>query len=761
MSFGPFPNDPGLGITIPQLPPQAVLASRYLRPSGGDDSAAMIDALTNFAPFAYPTIVLGPGTFLWNSAVPAFARSTPTTVTGAGIGKTIIQLSGGAPRAFDFNKIADYDTFSQITLQDFTVDCNNIGGLHHVVIGTKQAGVNQYLLNFDQITVRRVQTINVPSCQTLGNYATNVNNRLNIALAGWHHNNPGNDIQTVITNILIEDCDFKGGNVGIVVAGGGGQGVAQAPTALAAVPSGVGGTLPTDTYFYRVVGFDNNGNPGKMSAEVTAAVVGPTGSVALTWAAGAGDGPNYQVWRGTAYGREDTFYTVNGATAFIDTGAAGTIGRMPIGVDCFIDNIVIQRIRTSTLGVPAQYGTQQGIQIGSLGFGGKYTVRDCYGFGYADNFIEIDGNSFALIENCLADGLGAGTVDGYTLGAFSTPRDRTRTTIYRNCGVRYGDGAGGVLGISPPGWGINGLDCADSFPGAYVGPVVLDGCYVLDTSGDWGCNGRIARIAGAIPRVSIINTRLEQPTKKISLTASITEYGITWAGITNAIDYPCRLIIRDTSMDVRGTVALNAFSEGWASVLLSAGTFSLDIDNLVTTVNLPGSANHSHAGIYIPNSTIGTQILPSLIKRYVPSQVGDNAAQGLTVGDTAHVVITDKLVLEECDFTKLGGGSSELSLSVPSAAAKIFLIRPRYHGAFPVAQSAIAVTASPFVYNNLDGYPEAITVQGGAVTKIEYSTGGAYFDTGVTQGVFRLDNSDFMRVTYTVAPTMEKFPLNK
>ena len=65
------------------------------------------------------------------------------------------------------------------------------------------------------------------------------------------------------------------------------------------------------------------------------------------------------------------------------------------------------------------------------------------------------------------------------------------------------------------------------------------------------------------------------------------------------------------------------------------------------------------------------------------------------------------------------------------------------------------VTASPYVYTNNTGNDQSEIVQGGTVSKIEYSrNGGAYIDVGSIAGMFQLSPLDSLRVTYTVSPTI-------
>jgi hypothetical protein len=190
--------------------------TKFLAPSGGDDSAAMQTALNLGG-----LIVLGPGTFLWNTQVPAFKRSTPTAVIGSGIGKTFIKLSSGAPRAFDLNKVADGDTFTGIRLADFTVDCNSIGGLHHVVIGNYQAGALQTRFNVTGLRIQRVNTINVPSQTTTGTYNIATLHRVNVHIAIVDSANQAT--QYSLTDVQIDDCVFGasggGGDEGVFLGG--------------------------------------------------------------------------------------------------------------------------------------------------------------------------------------------------------------------------------------------------------------------------------------------------------------------------------------------------------------------------------------------------------------------------------------------------------------------------------------------------------------------------------------------------------------
>ncbi len=100
------------------------------------------------------------------------------------------------------------------------------------------------------------------------------------------------------------------------------------PTLVSATPSTTGGTLATGTYYYVVTALGTTGETLK-SNELSAAVTGPTGSVALVWPAVQG-ATGYRVYRGTAAGAESVYYAPGNVTTYTDTGAASTAGTPPV-----------------------------------------------------------------------------------------------------------------------------------------------------------------------------------------------------------------------------------------------------------------------------------------------------------------------------------------------------------------------------------------------------------------------------------------------
>ena len=124
------------------------------------------------------------------------------------------------------------------------------------------------------------------------------------------------------------------------IAAGGGLKVPPLPPLFNATPSASGGTLASGTYCYTVVPVDSLANEGQPSADACPVVTGPTGSVSIALGgfvpAGAA---TYHIYRTTGMPVEDDYqtnktvwFTSTLASAFVDTGAAGTAG-LPAQMD--------------------------------------------------------------------------------------------------------------------------------------------------------------------------------------------------------------------------------------------------------------------------------------------------------------------------------------------------------------------------------------------------------------------------------------------
>jgi hypothetical protein len=186
-------------------------------PTDGSDALVVIQARID-ALDGNGTLELPAGTFtLDNAAATALLLPRDATglrIRGAGAGATVLKLTTATPRAFDCDRVADHDVFSNITIEDLTVDCDSVPSLGHthVLFGNKPRGGTSNRLNFEDITIRRCTIVNVPTD------FTNAVVRYGIAISPCQ-SNPGEATQNYAKRILVEDVDVDGGNAGVNVIG--------------------------------------------------------------------------------------------------------------------------------------------------------------------------------------------------------------------------------------------------------------------------------------------------------------------------------------------------------------------------------------------------------------------------------------------------------------------------------------------------------------------------------------------------------------
>ncbi|MGC1176518.1 MAG: glycosyl hydrolase family 28-related protein, partial [Candidatus Saccharimonadales bacterium] len=195
--------------------------------TGTNDSAdAVQSAITAAAAATNGGVVyFPPGTYSFSNSgnPPAIPKnlSQRILIRGAGVDITTVKLSSATPRFLDFAATNTGDTLGNVEISDLTVDCNNQGGIHHVIIGTLANGTITPQVNIQDVTVRRCRTLNVPIVGTSGSPSTG---RRNVFLSVFHSSGglPQNNIQ----RIVVEDCEFNGGNYGIGIYGAAPIGIA-------------------------------------------------------------------------------------------------------------------------------------------------------------------------------------------------------------------------------------------------------------------------------------------------------------------------------------------------------------------------------------------------------------------------------------------------------------------------------------------------------------------------------------------------------
>src|SRR3970040_345995 len=107
------------------------------------------------------------------------------------------------------------------------------------------------------------------------------------------------------------------------------QALIAAPVQSAAVTAATGGTLAAGTYYYKVTAINATGE-SIGSNEQSIATTGSTSKNTINWATVAG-ATSYRIYRGTAAGLENRYFTVGEVLTFDDVGGVGSVGYPPTG----------------------------------------------------------------------------------------------------------------------------------------------------------------------------------------------------------------------------------------------------------------------------------------------------------------------------------------------------------------------------------------------------------------------------------------------
>jgi len=180
----------------------------------GTDPGSLLDtAIDNLTTTG--GVVLLRGTITYTSTVPSFEANIQRPIVVRGDRAKIV-LSSSAPRAFDINRTADYQTFKNIWIERLDIDANNTTGFHHVIFGDYVSGSVAQRVNFDHIRIRDVYAYNIP-----GDITETTSTRACIDLRAYQPTN-NESTQNTITDVVISNVKCDGGNIGVSIGGYGG-----------------------------------------------------------------------------------------------------------------------------------------------------------------------------------------------------------------------------------------------------------------------------------------------------------------------------------------------------------------------------------------------------------------------------------------------------------------------------------------------------------------------------------------------------------
>lgn len=232
----------------------------------------------------------------------------------------------------------------------------------------------------------------------------------------------------------------------------------------------------------------------------------------------------------------------------------------------------------------------------------------------------------------------------------------------------------------------------------------------------------------------------------------------------------CQVLMRGVRSVVRGTVA------GTGGVICSpialSGrrvTFDLDDIDLGCSETITGGATGAtFYGVNLGpvNSTRPSGLRGRIRRLRMHDHLGftTSALAGVFVSNAANLAPTGPIVVEACDFGEIAGASLDVRLQVSTENAGSVFFGPGTIWSDPTvsvprnAAVAITPTGSPFIYQDTTAWPHDVLVQGGTVSAMEVKTDlSNFYPLGITSGRVRLAPGDSLRVTYSVAPTINRF----
>lgn len=421
-------------------------------------------------------------------------------------------------------------------------------------------------------------------------------------------------------------------------------------------------------------------------------------------------------------------------------------GTDTIGFTIHLDDIMVQRVKHDVGTLPTTFVASAGVHVGSRGYGGRATIRDCHVKNCGDVGIETNSLDTIFVDNCTGEDC---RVSFYYTN-YNTPQTAEGQTItYRDCKSLNFNYAGDSTYIP--------LAFYQVLFTVALGHVRLLDCQVYQTANAWSGTGKIfscSQVKSMYVRGLRADFRLG--TYSDVGTASPILMQTNWT--TKA---PLRM--RDVRIYVSGVrdSGGGAGNVQWTVMnMRNTGMTDVDIDGFsVDASGLTGIAANNFRVFYLG---LNTTTFKGRFRRCNFGVLSDDSGpRAFIISGTTNLTITDIVRIEDCDFRDMTAGTEILFTNSNENKDKVYLRRNMYR-TWPSAPASISPGASPYEHQNLDGYPEQVSVSGGTVTAIDISKdGSSYTASGLTSGIFQLENGDKLKVTYSVAPTMKKYPLGK
>lgn len=608
--------------------------------SSGADGGAVLTAVFAAMPAAGCSIAFrnDGNVFPWSTTPKIPVGITSKLLIQGGGSK--IQLSSAAPTFLGLNRTADYQTVQNVEIADFVIDRNNVATVNGapVVFGNGVATNDEQRLNFNHIILRRIRTVNVPT-----NAGTSSPNH-NIRIVSYHA--AAAETQTNTTDILVEDCDFAGGNYGVSVMG------------------------------------------------------------------------------------------------LVSSGNACNV---------FCDKIIVQRIKHDTLSLSSATSIRgdEHVHIGGNGFGGTCVVRDIVGANSGDTGIEINAMTDALIESFdITDAWSQGVL----LKNFSFPQYPAAQKATLRHGRTRVLSLDGTKNQNLRGFTLGG--------GNNYGNIVLEDCEHHDSrtaifAGD--LSGWAIACISAVNRLVLRDLTVRRDSLNDATSATRFIYAIQLWPSSN-----CEIVLQNVRFNLAGVVGSGIRERIFSIGATGNNTIGVDADGISYALSTTGYGGASRLRLLEIGGGVNVTTLRCLARHLTVSSYtsDDTNPLAVTIYGTTFLTITGQLRLEDIDVANLSGTAPiNFDTSGASNATSTNIIG-LIQQTFPISVLTITPSGSPFTWQNTLGYQTKLFVFSGTVSLIEWSQDGATYRTIATATntvPIIMDSGDYIRVTYTVAPTMRAY----
>lgn len=420
-------------------------------------------------------------------------------------------------------------------------------------------------------------------------------------------------------------------------------------------------------------------------------------------------------------------------------------------IDCFHDRGLNEATTSST--------TLNNFQIGSLAYVKFAWIERCRGYDSGDCGVEVDNFDRVWVIDCHMEN---SVNQGYFPTNISTGVDSNlQRAMFSNCTFRR---TGTMTSLASRGWTLQDGGGGD------MGSIELYGCSVFadSTCQDYGTSSAPVICGGVYASVwmrRLVIHNFNYVGKGWTYNGTYTAYYTAIRTFFASTGKPqITLDFKDLSFYVSGT---NGSTGALISdcMMLDGSNMALNIQGLSWAYSMTGISPGWTRAFVLGFEDIGsntTQVITGSIKKLWPVSIsGDTSPRVGTIneGNRSATAVSGRILLEDWICDNLSAGGNELFIGANTKTAAVVQVRNVRFKTAP-GVSTITPSGSPYNYQSLNQYPETVAVSGGTVSLIELSRDGTtYVTTGLTSGAFRIEPGEYIRVTYTVAPTMKGVPI--